>query len=483
LTPSNPTIVLSPARLSFSAIGGSAAARVRVAQGAYNGTFRETNDCSKVATFRVLANGSGEATYAVTPLGAGSCKATFTGGAGATASLPVSVKLVGDVVLRPASVSFSATGSSDAKTVAVSQSGYDGAFRESDDCAKVATLSVTADGRGEASYTVTPVGAGSCKATFAGGGDATAVLPISVVPLGTVVLKPGSVSFTATGTSNARAVTVTQAGFDGAFRESDDCSGIATVEAVDDAGGNARYTVTPVGGGSCAVRFAGGGRQSASLPVSVTIAGGVVLDPSRFHFGAAGPAYDESLSVTQTNYEGTFDESDDCSKIASIAASSDTGGKASYTVEPIGPGSCSAAFAGGSGKSSTLPVSVDLPQPLVAVVCAKATDKCSGGSSGVVKFTAIGDTATLTPSDPKWSNAPDFTLQSDTCNKSDDPNAGGNWATLAPSLGSAAAAFVVTAKNGGSNANLATCVATLVDAAGRTVTIDISVTLGSVGIH
>ncbi|MBV8333836.1 MAG: hypothetical protein JO192_13940 [Candidatus Eremiobacteraeota bacterium] len=118
----------------------------------------------------------------------------------------------------------------------------------------------------------------------------------------------------------------------------------------------------------------------------------------------------------------------------------------------------------------------------VAVACNQSVDICHDGSTikpGKAVFTAIGDTATLTPSE---GGAASFTLLSDTCNKTDDPSAGGNWATISPGPGSSATAFTVTAKNAGKNGNESHCSAIVTDASGQQVTIDIGVTLSSVGI-
>lgn len=119
----------------------------------------------------------------------------------------------------------------------------------------------------------------------------------------------------------------------------------------------------------------------------------------------------------------------------------------------------------------------------VAATCNAGADACANGTittAGSVQFTATGDTATLTPGETPAST---YTLKSDTCNKSDDPSAGGNWATLSPRPGSAAASFTVTAKKGGSNSTPSSCTAVLSDGSGQTVTIDIGVTVSNIGIN
>jgi hypothetical protein len=84
---------------------------------------------------------------------------------------------------------------------------------------------------------------------------------------------------------------------------------------------------------------------------------------------------------------------------------------------------------------------------------------------------------------PAESPSSTYTLQSDTCNKADDPSAGGNWATFSPGAGEAGTTFTVTAQSGGTVGNLAACSAILSDSHGRTVTVNVEVTLGTIGVH
>jgi hypothetical protein len=87
----------------------------------------------------------------------------------------------------------------------------------------------------------------------------------------------------------------------------------------------------------------------------------------------------------------------------------------------------------------------------------------------------------LTPTESGPSTT--FTLKSDTCNKTDDPSAGGNWATFSPGQGRRASSFTVTAQNSGTKSNPANCTAVISDSSGQTVSIDIEVTAGSIGIN
>jgi hypothetical protein len=478
-------------------------ARVEASQGAYAGPFTYTSTNRAVLALsstspaswssfardahekQTLVSANGKAYVIVA--GPGSASISVGGAIGTSAALRAeNVPKTGSILLSPASLQFTAIGSSYAQSVRIAQGSYGGTFSERDDCAKIATLAAGSNGGGEATYAVTPVGAGSCKATFTGGEGKSASLPISVAPVGGVVLKPSSLSFDATGSTNSKRVSVTQSNYTGSFAESDDCTKIATLVATGNGSGSASYTVTPVGAGSCKATFAGGYGDSASLPISVVPVGSVVLKPSSLSFTAVTSSSAKTVAATQANYTGSFTESDKCAKIATLSASSNSDGKASYTVTPTGPGSCSAGITGGDDSSASLPISVTLPVPVIAVVCAQSTDACKGGSGtspGSVQFTVVGDTATLTPSDPNWSHAPNFKLKSDTCNTTDDPSAGGNWATLSPGVGESASSFTLKAKNAGTSRHVAKCSATFSDAASRTIVVDVEVTLGNVGVH
>ncbi|HEY1975946.1 MAG TPA: hypothetical protein VGG89_05360 [Candidatus Baltobacteraceae bacterium] len=142
------------------------------------------------------------------------------------------------------------------------------------------------------------------------------------------------------------------------------------------------------------------------------------------------------------------------------------------------------ALAASSTTPSPSPSPSRTPGALsVTVTCNQAGDVCSDGSestNGVAQLYAIGDTASLVPSE---SHPSPFTLLSDTCNKTDDSSAAGNWATFSPGLGKSGSAFTVTAQNAGTSTHPATCHAVISDAIDQKVTIDIAVTTDGVGIN
>jgi hypothetical protein len=343
-------IVLSPASVTIKT---TASKSVDVSQPNYDGTFDESDTCHKIANVIEKKNAGGTARFVIAPLHNGACTATFAGGDGETAKLPISVALP-RVQVSPDSLSFTTSGAGSARTVSVSQSGYHGKFAESDSCPNVASIVATTNAGGKAKYAVTALGNGSCAATFTGGKSEHARLPIAVALPGPVLLVPSSLNFTATGGAHAQNVTVSQSGYSGTFSELDDCSGTSTIEP-----STAKiYTVTPIGAGSCTAVFTGANRESAPLSISVIVPGDVTASPAPLNFLATGAANAVVETVTQSSYGGTFSESDTCGGIAVFSAISNAGGIATYNVTPLGAGICHAVFTGGAGATFTLGVTV-----------------------------------------------------------------------------------------------------------------------------
>jgi RHS repeat-associated protein len=350
-------VTLSASHLKFTALGAAAARSVTVAQSNYAGAFSESDSCAGIAS---VASGSGGTVFTVTPLAAGTCSATFVGADGQSASLPIKVVLPGGVVVSPASLTFANTGSANAATLTVTQSNYSGAFSESDTCTSSGVASVS-NGTDSAHFVVTPLAAGTCAITITGGNAQSTSVPVTVTA-GPVVVTPSQVAFTALGTGNARNVTVTQRNFTGSFTEANDCAGVATVKAKSNTAGSAVYKIVPVSGGACTATFTGAEGLTGNVTIAVNVPGKVSVSPSSVSFSNTGPAYAQSVTVTQPGSTGPFAVSG-CSGIVSVQLASSAKGTATYTVTPTYSGpktivGCTITFTGGSGHKGTLNVSV-----------------------------------------------------------------------------------------------------------------------------
>ena len=366
VTPS--PVEASPASLVFTTTGPGASQDVTVSQDEFSRSFALAATCNGVARINATRNAKGQTTYKVTPLAKGSCTATFSGGLQESASVFIDVEPPGTVKVKPSSLAFTSTGAGAAKNAGVSQNGYDGKFSESDTCDSIAKIRQTSNAGGSASYTVTPLAKGDCVATFSGGSREKGRLAISIAPPGDILVDPSSLRFDATGSDAAQKVAVSQSGFSDAFKETDTCSGIATIDAISNANGRAKYRVTPVANGTCTATFAGGHKETAPLAVTVASPGKVVVNPTSLSFGAVGSGAAKPATVSQSDYTGAFGESDNCTNIATVAASSNAGGRAAYTVTPLASGTCAATFSGGNKETAPLSISVTPPLPGDVVV-------------------------------------------------------------------------------------------------------------------
>jgi hypothetical protein len=78
-------------------------------------------------------------------------------------------------------------GSSYAKPITVTETGYSGNFGESDSCSGVATVTTSSSHGPTATYTVTGVAAGTCQATFADSNSQQTVVNIAVSTNGIII--------------------------------------------------------------------------------------------------------------------------------------------------------------------------------------------------------------------------------------------------------------------------------------------------------
>ncbi len=87
-SPSPSAVTLSSTKLTFTAAGASAAQTVTVAQTNYAGSFTpSTTTCTGIATIAQATATS----FMVTPVAAGSCNFTISGGSGSSATLAIGV--------------------------------------------------------------------------------------------------------------------------------------------------------------------------------------------------------------------------------------------------------------------------------------------------------------------------------------------------------------------------------------------------------
>jgi hypothetical protein len=91
---------------------------------------------------------------------------------------------------------------------------------------------------------------------------------------GPVVLSQSSIGFTSSGAANAQIVTPSQTNYAGSFSaataaagQANSCSNIAVISPAN----GSVFTVAPSAAGACAFTISGGGGQSATLSITVTV--------------------------------------------------------------------------------------------------------------------------------------------------------------------------------------------------------------------
>lgn len=101
--------------------------------------------------------------------------------------------------------------------------------------------------------------------------------------------------------------------------------------------------------------------SGAIFTAPVTATGRIVLSPTVLNFVAAGSAYAQTFSASETNYSGTFTQSNTCNPnsgtIATISPASGTA-PVTFTVTPQSAGSCTVTIGDSSGQSTSLTIGV-----------------------------------------------------------------------------------------------------------------------------
>lgn len=182
------------------------------------------------------------------------------------------------LTLSPKAIAFTAVGSASAKKLVASEKNYKGKFKVVTTCGSAVTISPKAVKGPKATLTLTPVSAvSSCTVTVSDAKKHKATAKISVVlpPPPALNVNPSSLSFDATGATYASTFAITQTGT-GAFKETDSCSGIATVTPASLQAPSSTVTVTPVAAGTCTITVSDAYGQSKQVAVSVTTSGIII---------------------------------------------------------------------------------------------------------------------------------------------------------------------------------------------------------------
>uniref|UniRef100_E6Q2R7 Uncharacterized protein n=1 Tax=mine drainage metagenome TaxID=410659 RepID=E6Q2R7_9ZZZZ len=171
-TPTPGPLTASPAAIAIGATNPSTAS-FAATETWYDTFFRESDTCAGIATVEstgithIIASGPGappnETTerYLVTQIGAGTCAATITDDHGGSVSVPIVSSVYGSLKASTTSIALG-NGAPTVTSDVISESGYAGAFSESDTCAGIATVTLSPANGPNATLSVAQVAAGTC---------------------------------------------------------------------------------------------------------------------------------------------------------------------------------------------------------------------------------------------------------------------------------------------------------------------------------
>ncbi len=93
----------------------------------------------------------------------------------------------GVLSINPTALTLNGTGAASAQSVDVQEIGYTGGFGESDTCAGIATVAPSSGSGPSAAFSVTPIAAGTCSATFTDAQSQHVAVAITVTTTGFTV--------------------------------------------------------------------------------------------------------------------------------------------------------------------------------------------------------------------------------------------------------------------------------------------------------
>jgi hypothetical protein len=125
-----------------------------------------------------------------------------------------------------------------------------------------------------AGFAVAMLALGACTGASPVPGIGSSTSTPAPTPSAALAAAPTALTFTQAGAGAAETFAASETGYTGTFKESDTCSGIATVAvAGSPAGPSATFSVTPQSGGSCTITVSDTYAQKATVAISITTSG------------------------------------------------------------------------------------------------------------------------------------------------------------------------------------------------------------------
>ena len=237
--------------------------------------------------------------------------------------------------------------------------------------------------------------------------------------------------------------------------------------------GSMSFSITAPGSG-----WSAGTAASGSVNIIAKDPSGATIIAPGSYVTAANVAAPIGLSTNQSA-DWTFSvDSGAAAATGSLAAPSDT---ASILYNGTAVNATTVTAASGS-ISATQTISA-----LHGTMAATLSSSASAANYHIttappeLDFYETGITGTVGLSETGYSG--NFTLQSDTCNTTDDASATGNYLTFSPGVGNSGTSFTASALAAGTSAHPAICTATFADTFGQTLSVTFSVTTISFGLQ
>jgi hypothetical protein len=410
-------LLVNPTSLTILA---GQAAPFTASEANYHGKILAASSNPNLATVSPPSqNGPGPVTFRVNALAAGDLSIGVSSSDQPTVF--VSVTITGPMTVTPGSLTFN--GTTAPQTLSVNDPNYFGSITASSSNISVATVNSPQTGP-TATFTVTPVGAGTATITFqdANLGTTSALVSVAYGPL---TVTPSSIGLVVGGPTGQ--VTASETFYTGPIAASSANASLATVTPASANGpGPVTFTITGQGPGNTTIQVSD--NHGGSQQVAVGVSGPPVLNPTSLTFTDVGPSSAQTVTINQPGYTGTFSVvNNSCSNVALVGTPSGNGPTASLSVEgnpgTLGGGTCQFAVAGEAGVSSS-PVNVTVG-PFGAVTPTPAS----------LTFTDVGAGAaqTFTVAESGYTGV--FTVSANAC---------AGVATVSPQSGTSATTFTVT---------------------------------------
>jgi len=193
-------------------------------------------------------------------------------------------------------------------------------------------------------------------APLAAGSSTRALSPAATA---TIKLSPETLSFSATGASNAKPFTATETGFKGKFKAKNKCGSAINVSPTSAKGPKGKFKLTPRSFGTACTVVISDGKQQATLKVTFSkpVRNALVVDPTVMNFNAVGAAFVQTFSVSEAAYSGKYTATPSkCNGILTIATKKLVPDHktlvATGTVTPVKAGSCLIVVSDGVQKTN-----------------------------------------------------------------------------------------------------------------------------------